>query len=278
MITNLTFTNRFSQTALISAGFALASVAFLAGPAQADTLTINLSDATNENTGDFPTVEIVLNETAPGTIEATVNVVPGPTGFIGDLRGVFLNLPGGASITPVGEGITAQTAGVTTTRGPNTSTSFPGIGNSALLEGTTESFNYGIEIGSQGISTHDYQTASFTISGAGLSLTDFTSSSFGVRMMSVGEPGGDRELSSKTTGTAPAEVTASNPGGDGGTGDGGTGDVGTGDGTGGGSTGGGDIGSTPDSVQVPEPLTMGGLILGAGGLIAARRRKMSQKG
>ena len=270
MITNLTFTNRFGQTALISAGFALASVAFLAGPAQADTLTINVSDATNTNTSNYPTVEIVLNETAPGTIQATVNVVPGPTGYIGDLRGVLFNLPEGVtgvSISPAaGEGpITAVGIG-----------SLNGIHNSARLQGTGVNFTSGVEIGTQGIGSDDYQTATFTISGNGLSLADFTSKTFGVRMTSIGQPGGSRELSSQGTGTAPSEVTASNPGGGGGTGDGGTGDVGTGGG--GGGTGGGDIGGGSDSVPVPEPLTMGGLILGAGGLIAARRRKMSQKG
>ena len=272
MITNLTFTNRFGQTALISAGFALASVAFLAGPAQADTLTINVSDATNTNTSNYPTVEIVLNETAPGTIQATVNVVPGPTGYIGDLRGVLFNLPEGVtgvSISPAaGEGpITAVGIG-----------SLNGIHNSARLQGTGVNFTSGVEIGTNGIGSDDYQTATFTISGNGLSLADFTSKTFGVRMTSIGQPGGRRELSSQGTGTAPSEVTASNPGGGGGDG-GGTGDVGTGDGGGTGGTGGGSYdGGGSGAVQVPEPLTMGGLILGAGGLIAARRRKMSQKG
>jgi hypothetical protein len=282
MITNLTFTNRLTKTALISAGFAVASAAFLAAPAQADTLTINLSDTTNSDAADYPTVEIVLNETAPGTIEATVNVVPGPTGYIGDLRGVFFNLPSGvsATISPVSGGpITAS----------STSGDFKSFSNSANLQGTGVSFNAGVEIGSQGISGgDDYQTTTFTISGAGLSLSDFTSNSFGTRMMSVGEPDGGRGLSSKTIGTAPSTVVTTPPA----------------------ETPETPVAETPeppatpetpvavapeppatpvapvapptdggsDPVAVPEPMTIGGLLVGAGGLLAARRRKMSQKG
>lgn len=269
MITNLTFTNRLSKTLLTSAGFALASAAFLAAPANADTLTINLSDVTNENTSNYPTVELVLNETAPGTIEATVNVVPGSTGYIGDLRGVFFNLPAGvtgASITHVGGGPITKTAiGNLNTIGP-----------SANLQGTGVSFNAGVEIGSPGIAGgDDFQTTSFTISGTGLSLSDFTSNSFGTRMMSVGEPGGSREYSSKTIGTAPSTVVATQPPGE--------------------------TPETPetpvaenpvtpvnpvtppteggsDPVAVPEPMTIGGLLVGAGGLIAARRRKLNKNG
>lgn len=266
MITNLTFTNRFSQTALISAGFALASVAFLAGPAQADTLTINLSDVTNENTGDFPTVEIVLNETAPGTIEATVNVVPGPTGYIGDLRGVYFNLPSGVSATiSGGSAITNKTS----------TGDFGDFSKSADLQGTQVGFNAGVEIGSGGIGKDDYQTATFTISGTGLSLSSFNEGSFGTRLMSVGDPDGKRDLSSKTIGTAPSTVVATQPPGE--------------------------TPETPetpvaenpvtpvtpvtppaeggsDPVAVPEPMTIGGLLVGAGGLLAARRRKLNNNG
>jgi len=277
MITNLTFTNRLPKTLLTSAGFALASAAFLAGPAQADTLTINLSDATNGNPPGFPTVEVQLSQDAPGgAITATVNVVAGSEGAIGDLRGVFLNLPAGASISyaPGGPKI-ALSAGVTETKGNKTTTKFPGIDNSAILDGTKESFNYGIEIGRQGIADgDDYQTATFTISGAGLSLTDFTSSTMGVRLMSVGVPGGSRDDSSKTIGTAPSTVVVTpppvtTPGGGGDT----TGGGGDTTGGGGDTTGGG-----TDPVAVPEPMTIGGLLVGAGGLLAARRRKLNKNG
>ncbi|AFY80959.1 PEP-CTERM sorting domain-containing protein [Oscillatoria acuminata] len=292
MITNLTFTNRLSQTMLATAGFALASAAFLVAPANADTLTVKLNDATNGNPPEFPTVEVKLSQDAPGgPITATVNVVPGPSGYIGDLRGVFLNLPAGSSITPGDKNITTHTAGVLDTKGNKTTTEFPGIGNSAILDGVKESFNYGMEIGNQGIADgDDFQTTTFTISGTGLSLSAFTSSSFGVRMMSVGVPGGGRNDSSKTIGTAPSTVTVTPPGGGGDTtgggGDttGGGGDTtgGGGDTTGGGGDttgGGGDTtGGGGDPVAVPEPMTIGGLLVGAGGLLAARRRKVNKNG
>ena len=276
MITNLTFTNRFSQTALISAGFAVASLVFAPGQARADSITFDASP----NTGDPANVTITLDDTTnPGQITATVTVNPEVTGNTADITGIFFDVPSGTGPLTI--------AGVS--GGPVTTIQQGGgvtnLGGGVTMQGPGQSaFSVGLRIGeSGGLSApggvaDDFQTTTFTISGEGLSLSSFTAQSFGVRLQSVGPEGGSRTGSSKLGATSPSEVTASNPGGGGGTGDGGTGDVGTGGGTGDVGSGGGDIGSNPDSVQVPEPLTMGGLILGAGGLIAARRRKMSQKG
>jgi hypothetical protein len=256
-----------AKTVLTTAGFALASAAFLAAPAKADELTVNLSDVTNSNTENYPTVEIKLSDDgmAEGTVEVTVNVVPGSTGYIGDLRGVFMNLPGGATITPVSGGPITAIEGTASDLGR--------IGNSAKLNGSGASFTSGIEIGSQGISGgDDYQTVTFQVSG--VSLSDFTSDTFGVRMMSVGDPNGSRSLSSKTLGTAPDTVVVTNPG------DGGSEPeepvveeptVGEPDGPVAEEPGGGG-----EPVAVPEPTTMAGLALGFGGLVAARRRKMNK--
>ncbi len=245
MITNLTFTSVLSKSILTSAGFVLASVAFLAAPATANPVTFNLTDATNTNTSNYPTVDITLTETAPGVIQATVNVVAGPTGYIGDLRGVFLNLPSSATIS--GTDITALSGA---------SNSFGSIGNSANLTGADASFSTGLEIGKQGIANgDDFRTTTFTISGTGLSLSSFSESTFGVRLMSVGTLGGNRDLSSKTLGESPI-IVAETP-----------------------------VVETPvvetpagpsDPVAVPEPMTMGGLLIGAGGLMAARRRKLNK--
>ncbi len=175
-------------------------------PAKADSLVINLSDQTNSNTQNYPTVKITLDDTSnPGKITVKVDVVPGATGYIGDLRGVYFNLPGvsGLQIASVAGGpLTAV----------STDGNFSSFNNSANLQGINQSFNLGAEIGQQGIAKgDDYQTTTFTISGNGLTLSAFTSQSVGVRMMSVGSPSGNRELSSKTLGTAPATVTITDP-------------------------------------------------------------------
>ncbi|WP_234489050.1 PEP-CTERM sorting domain-containing protein [Oxynema sp. CENA135] len=259
-----------AKTVLTTAGFALASAAFLASPVKADELTVNLSDVTNSNTENYPTVEIKLSDDgmADGTVQVTVNVVPGSTGYIGDLRGVHMNLPGGATITPVSGGPITAIEG--------TASDFGKIGSSANLNGSGASFTSGIEIGEQGLKggSDDYQTVTFQVSG--VSLSDFTSDTFGVRMMSVGDPNGSRSLSSKTLGTAPDTVVVTNPG------DGGSEpeepvveepNVGEPEGPVAEEPGGGG-----EPVAVPEPTTMAGLALGFGGLVAARRRKMNKDG
>lgn len=237
------------RTALLTASLVLAA----STSAKADTLVIDLTDQTNSNTQDYPSVRVTLDDTRnPGAITVKVDVVPGPTGYIGDLRGVYLNLPGisGLSINPFAGGpLTAI----------STNGDFGSFSNSADLRGIRQAFNVGAEIGRQGIAGgDDFQTVTFTISGPNLDLSDFTSQSVGVRMMSVGSPMGDRGLSSKTLGTAPSTVTVSNPpvvppidpiediGGD-------------------------------DPVSVPEPTTLAGLGLVAAALGVSRYRKTQKR-
>jgi hypothetical protein len=190
------------RTALLTASLLLAA----STSAKADTLVIDLSDQTNSNSQEYPTVRVTLDDTStPGAITAKVDIVPGPTGYIGDLRGVYFNLPGisGLSINSVAGGPLTATS---------TNGDFGSFSNSADLQGIPQAFNVGAEIGQQGIAGgDDYQTVTFAISGPNLNLSDFTSQSVGVRMMSVGSPSGNRNLSSKTLGTAPSSITISNP-------------------------------------------------------------------
>ncbi|MBW4682332.1 MAG: PEP-CTERM sorting domain-containing protein [Microcoleus vaginatus WJT46-NPBG5] len=202
-----------SKSSLLAVGLLSASAALMALPAKAATVQVNLSDKTNTNTSEYPTVSVTLDDTSnPGKITATVNVVPGSTGYIGDLRGVYFNIPGvsGLTIAPVSGGpLTAI----------STNGDFKSFDKSADLQGTKLSFNAGVEVGKQGIAQgDDYRTTTFTISGNGLTLSAFTSQTVGARLMSVGDPNdSNRDLSSKTAGTAPKTVTASNPSGGGST-------------------------------------------------------------
>jgi hypothetical protein len=137
--------------------------------------------------------------------------------------------------------------------GPLTATStngnFGSFSNSADLQGLNQSFSLGAEIGRQGIAGgDDFQTTTFTISGDDLTLSAFTSQSVGVRLMSVGSPGSNRDLSSKTLGIAPPTVTITSP----------------------------PVVQTPlpnnDPVSVPEPTTVAGLGLVAAALGISRRK------
>lgn len=273
MITNLTFTNRLSKTALISLGLAAASLAFAPGQAKADSITFDASP----KTGDPASVNVTLDDTSnPGSITVTVNVVPeAKTGNIGDINGVYFNLPDG--VGPVT--VSGVSGGPVNLANSDLDGNAGNLGDGVNMQGGggDTSFDVGIRIGvSGGINGgDDYQTTTFTVSAAGLSLSSFSSQSFGIRLKSVGPVDGSRNGSSKVAETITAPIVVTNPGGGGGDEGGGDTTAGGGDTTGG---GGGDIGGGSDPVAVPEPMTISGLLVGAGGLLAARRRKTSQKG
>lgn len=265
MMTTKLFT---SKGAVLAGTMAIASAMLSVMPAQAAEKTLTLTDKTNTNTQDYPTVSVNLKEVSGG-VEVSVNVVPSAAGWTGDLRGVWFNLPNasGVSVSAIGGGpVTGITGASNATK--------QGVSNSGELTGMKADFNLGVEIGSQGIAKgDDYQTATFKLSG--VSLADFSSDIIGTRMMSVG-PEGNREYSSKT---GSAAIPGNN-------------DSGTTSSTGGStppavveppsnpstpvSSGGGDDGGVVVSEAAPEPLTILGTLLGGGALVAARKRKASK--
>ncbi len=262
-----------SQGAVLAGTMAIASAMLSVMPAQAAEKTLTLTDKTNTNTQDYPTVSVNLKEVAGG-VEVSVNVVPSAAGWTGDLRGVWFNLPNASGVT-----VSSISGGpITGITGASNATN-KGVSNSADLTGMKASFNLGVEIGSQGIAKgDDFQTATFKLSG--VSLADFSSDMIGTRLMSVG-PAGNRTYSSKTgTAAIPGNNdsgTTSSTGGS--TESSSTG--GTTESTGGGSssTGGSqtsDEGGSMVSEVAPEPLTILGTLLGGGALVAARKRKANK--
>lgn len=276
MITNLTFTNRFSKTALISLGLAVASLAFAPGQAKADSITFDASP----NTGDPANVTITLDDTTnPGKITAIVKVNPAVTGNTADITGVFFDVPAGVG--------TLSIAGVS--GGPVTNVVQGGgvlnLGGGVSMQGGGQTpFSVGVKIGASGGMSaggvaDDFQTTTFTIAGDGLSLNSFTSQSFGIRVQSVGPEDSSRNGSSKLGATSPSTIVASTPPAETPVAETPVAEnpetpVAENPGTpetppaGGGS----------DPVEVPEPMTIGGLLMGAGGLMAARRRKVNKNG
>ncbi len=190
---------------------------FSAQMAKAATVTANLSDVTNSNTQNYPTVKITLSDDGQpaGTIKVIATVVNGATGGTADLRGIYFNLPSGvtnATITRTGGGPITAVEGA--------ANSFGTIGNSADLQGAKVDgkqvvFGIGIEVGSQGIGgtpPDDFQSVEFTVSANGLTLAGFANAKFGSRMMSVSESaGGPRTESSKTLGNGGTVVTPPSP-------------------------------------------------------------------
>lgn len=118
-------------------------------------------------------------------------------GQIGDLRGLFFNLDDdctGLSVT--GDDVTGS--------GQDTRN----LGNGVNLNGSgAGNFDIGVKLGTPGIGKDDIQETSFTVScDEGLTLDALAGQLFGVRLTSVGEPGGPRDGSLKIIDT-PREDT-----------------------------------------------------------------------
>ena len=140
----------------------------------------------------------------PGKLVITVSVGDGDV--IGDLRGVFFqvadeSLLGGLSV--MGKGVTSSQF---------SANDVINLGNGANLKGGESPCpcDIGVEIGSAGIGSDDFQTVTFTLMHVSESLgSDFLrKQAFGVRVTSVGEIDGDREGSAKLVGIVPEPTTA----------------------------------------------------------------------
>lgn len=253
-----------TKSLVTTTGLVLTSAALIAGPAKADTLTFDASSQKLSDDAAPAKVLVTLDDSVgDGKIQVNVKVVTdGSNPNTADLRGLFFNLddPDITSLTMEGTDVSASAFN------PGKISSVGGSSNN--IKGK---FDAGVEIGSEGIGENDIQETTFILSAnKALSLGMFSNQSFGLRLMSVGLPGSSREGSSKLGGSAIGSIvttpsdgggdTVSNPGG---------GD--TVSNPGGGNVGGG--GSYDDPVAVPEPATIGGLILAGGGLLSARRRK-----
>lgn len=160
-------------------------------------------------TGDV-NVEITITELADGSLRFDVTVLD-TTGQIGDLRGLFFDL----ADDTLTSGISVSGADITDEVYKIDGVSSTGGSNNVKGEVLNEygKFDFGIEIGTQGISTDDIQFTSFTVAHdtETLSIADFELQDMAVRLMSVGESGGARNGSLKLGGEipeAPPEILA----------------------------------------------------------------------
>jgi hypothetical protein len=190
--------------------------------AAGDTMTFVINDTSTGGTN--PSVQVKVTENADGTLsfEITQLVVAGA--YLGDLRGFFIDFPdagehlGGLTATdqtlnPDGDGSGTATQTKTAVVGDDSVTSTGGSNNLNGLNTGAGGFDFGLEIGSDGIGTNDVRSFSFTLdANAGLTLADLANATFGVRLTSVGQDtDGDGEIDTARTGSSKIGETTFDP-------------------------------------------------------------------
>ncbi|MCJ9427999.1 Ig-like domain-containing protein [Kordiimonas marina] len=160
-------------------------------------------DTQTGNDGMAPAT-VTISEQADGSLLFTISNENDGDNAIGDIRGLFFDVADDSligNLTVLGTDITDF----------DDSGSVSNLGGGVTTSGVPDSpFEVGIEFGTPGISTDDYQTTSFTLSSdlRGLTLDDVALESMAVRQTSVTDANGGRDDSDKLYGDAPYPVNA----------------------------------------------------------------------
>ncbi len=187
---------------------AAASVA-IAGTSFSTAQAATTSFVINEFTGSDTQVRFTLDDTIAGTgkVQFKVDYLATGSNTLADIRGIFFNIKDDSLLNGLqvsGTNITAKQfgpAGKVETVGSNN--------NNLNGGGSTKLFDAGFEIGKEGIGKgDDFQSTTFTLSHLtqALTLDQFYSQDFGVRLMSVGS-GNSRNGSSKLLGISSIKPT-----------------------------------------------------------------------
>ncbi len=168
-------------------------------------MTFNLID---ERTG--LNVEITATENTDGSLTFDLEVLDS-TGVIGDLNGLFFDVLDDSLV----DGLTVTGADVTKVNlNADSVTKVDGYNNiNGDVKNEYGKFDAGVQFGTQGMAKDDIQSTSFTLShsDATLTLDQFFSQDFAVRLTSVGAEDGSRDDSLKIGGTAADEPIAEDP-------------------------------------------------------------------
>ena len=156
-------------------------------------------------TGDALNVDLTIDDASdPGNLVITLEIASSdPTG---DLRGFFAQVADESLLA----GLSVSGSAITQATFDADAVINLGGGNNLNGGGTPCPCDLGVEIGTPGIGSDDYQSVTFTLSHSTETLTTalFDGQDFGVRVMSVGSPNGGRGGSSKLSGVVPEPSTA----------------------------------------------------------------------
>lgn len=189
--------------------------------AAGDTLTFIINDASTG--GNLPRVQVTVTENADGTLRFVLTQLLSAGAYVGDLRGFFMDLPDGqegalAGLSATNQVLNPDGAGTGTATQTNTAvvgndTVVSAGGNSNNMNGLTSGggYDFGIEIGSEGIGANgnDVRSFAFTLDAtANLTLASIANANFGVRIMSVGQDiNGDGTIDTARNGSAKISET-----------------------------------------------------------------------
>lgn len=194
------FSTLLAPSMLAAASIAIAGTSF--STAQAATTSFIINDFTGADTQ----VRFTLDDAIAGTgkVQFKVDYVATGSNTLADIRGIFFNIKDDSllsGLTVSGTDITAKQFGPAGKVGTVGSSS-----NNLNGGGSTKLFDAGFEIGKEGIGKgDDFQSTTFTLSHTqGLTLDQFYSQDFGVRLMSVGS---SRNDSSKLLGISSVKPT-----------------------------------------------------------------------
>jgi VCBS repeat-containing protein len=178
-------------------------------------MTFVINDTSTGSTD--PLVEVTITENADGTLTFTVTQLTSNGAYLGDLRGLFFDV---TDETLIGTLSAAPTSLLTEFQQGNDTVRNLGQGvNMQGLLGSDGGYDVGIEIGTQGIGANDVRSFSFTLDSSlcDLTLDDFATVDFGLRIASVGQDtNGDgiidtsRTLASRTGETTFDPITVQN--------------------------------------------------------------------
>lgn len=177
--------------------------------AKAASLTFNQSNLNLYQGSTAVNFDIKLDDLGDGKVQVKVDVA---NGYFADLRGLFFNISDDSVLSSLSINKSLYSDVTTFATGGVTSV---GSRNNNVNGGGSQGFDFGIEIGDEGIGKNklDIRSTTFVIEDASkkLNVSYFSQQSFGIRMMSVGTSANNREGSSKLTASSLPPVVVTTP-------------------------------------------------------------------
>lgn len=188
-----------SLTGVLSLSLTVIGLTVLASTtsAKAASLTFNQDNLNLYDGSTAVDFDVKLDDLGDGKVQVKVGVADG---YFADLRGLFFNISDDSLLKSLSINKSLYSDVTTFATGGVTSV---GSNSNNVNGGGSQAFDFGVEIGDEGIGKNklDIRSTTFVIEDASkkLNVSYFSQQSFGIRMMSVGTSANNRGGSSKLT-------------------------------------------------------------------------------